>query len=315
MRKLLTVVITVLTLSTAVKAQQEPQHTMYRFNGLMFNPAYAGSRDALSLAAIYRWQWVNVPGSPQTGSFSIHSPLKNNNIALGLTFVNDRLTVNHTNKLEGTFAYRIPLGKKKNVKLSFGISAGVTNYRSKLTEVGLTQSGDSKFESNINLWLPNVGFGVYAYAPKWFVGISVPNLLANTVDKNNKVFQTGVATAHQYYHLFATGGYVFDLGKKVKFAPSILMKYVPKHAPIDFDFNANFIFIDRIWLGASYRLSDSYGFMAAVNVTKQFRIGYAYDLTVTPLSKFTTGSHEIMLGYDFDFAKKSIVNPRFVRYY
>ncbi len=297
-------------------AQQDVQYTMYRFNPLIFNPAAAGSREALSLAAAYRLQWVNVPGAPQTGSFSIHSPLQNNNIALGLTFVNDRIGVTHTNKIEGNFAYRIPLDKSKKIKLSLGISAGVMNYRAKLSEVE-TQGGaatDPSFSQNASIWIPNVGFGLYAYSQKFFIGVSVPNLLAGSY-KTNKVFQTGANTSHQYYHLYATGGYVFDLGKKVKFAPSVMMKYVPKYAPIDFDFNANFIFIDRIWIGASYRLSDSYGFMAAFNILPQLRVGYAYDLTVSSISKFTTGSHEVMLGYDFDFVNKGIVNPRYVRYF
>ncbi|MFN8308493.1 MAG: type IX secretion system membrane protein PorP/SprF [Chitinophagales bacterium] len=314
MKKFLSI-LTAVVIATGSFAQQDPQHTMYRFNGLMFNPAYAGSREALSFAAIYRWQWVNIPGAPQTGSFSVHSPLKNNNIALGLTFVNDRYTVVHTNKLEGTFAYRIPVGKSKRVKIALGISAGVTNYRASLAEVGLTESGDPKFQSNISLWMPNIGFGIYAYGQKWFVGAAVPNLLQNSLEKNGEVWKRGIADAHQYLSLNASAGYAFDLGKKVKFAPSVFMKYTPKHAPISFDFNANFIFIDRIWLGASYRLSDSYGFMAAVNITPQWRVGYAYDLTVSALSKGTTGSHEIMMGYDLDFNKKRLVNPRYVRYF
>jgi type IX secretion system PorP/SprF family membrane protein len=302
--------------SNVSMAQQEIQYTMYRFNNLLFNPAAAGSRDALTAVAAYRWQWVNVPGAPQTGSFSVHSPLQNNNIALGLTFINDRIGVTHTNKVEGNFAYRIPLDKAKKVKLSLGLSAGVVNYRAKLSEVetGGGAGSDPSFNQNASIWLPNVGFGLYAYSQKFFVGVSVPNLLAGSYNAL-KLFQTGANTSHQYYHLYASGGYVFDLGKKVKFAPSVMMKYVPKFAPIDFDFNANFIFIDRIWLGASYRLSDSYGFMAAFNVLPQLRIGYAYDLTISSLSRFTTGSHEIMLGYDFDFVNKGIVNPRYVRYF
>jgi type IX secretion system PorP/SprF family membrane protein len=303
-----------LFVSGMVSAQQDIEYTMYRFNNTIFNPACAGSRDALSATAIYRWQWINIPGAPRTGSFSIHSPLKNDHVGLGLTFTNDRLGVTQTNKIEGNFAYRIPLGKKKNVKLCFGINVGATNYRSTLSGVQ-TGNPDPNFSQNVSLWIPNVGAGVYAYSDKFFVGVSVPHILSNSLSKKNKVWETGVTDAHQYLQLYATAGYVFSLGKKVKFAPSILMKYAPKHAPIDFDFNANFIFIDRIWLGASYRLSDSYGFMAAFNVLPQLRVGYAYDLTVSPLSKFTTGSHEVMVGYDFEFKNKSIVNPRYVRYF
>jgi type IX secretion system PorP/SprF family membrane protein len=313
MKKIL--IIAFVALSFFTRAQQDPQHTMYRFNGLMFNPAYAGSREALSLNGIYRWQWVNVDGSPQTGSFSIHSPLKNNNIALGLSFVDDRYTVVRNDKIEATFAYRIPVGKKKKVKISLGIGVSATNVSAKLSQLGLTQSGDNRFQNDINLWMPNISAGVYVYSQKFFVGVSVPNILSNSLAKNGMVWERSIDSAHQYTHMFATAGYVFDLGKKVKFAPSILVKYVPKFAPVNIDFNANFIFLDRFWLGASYRLSDSYGFMTAVNITPQLRVGYAYDLTVSPISHFTTGSHEIMVGYDFDYRRSKIVNPRYVRYF
>ena len=138
-------IIAFVAVSYMSSAQQDPQHTMYRFNGLMFNPAYAGSREALSLSAIYRWQWVNVEGSPQTGSFSIHSPLKNDHIALGFSFVSDHYTVVHSDKLEGDFAYRIPVGKNKKIKISLGLGVSATNVRADLEQVGLAQPGDASF--------------------------------------------------------------------------------------------------------------------------------------------------------------------------
>jgi type IX secretion system PorP/SprF family membrane protein len=313
MRKVLIILFALVSLTS--QAQQDPQHTMYRFNGLIYNPAYAGSRDALSLVGIYRWQWVNVDGSPQTASFGIHSPLKNDHIALGLSFVADRYTVVHNDKIEGSFAYRISVGKKKKIKVSLGIGVSATNVRAALSDVGLTQGQDSRFQNNVNLWLPNISAGVYVYSQKFFIGIAVPQILSNSLTKQGRVWERSIDSAHQYTSIYATGGYVFDLGKKVKFAPSMLIKYVPKYAPVSIDFNANFIFVDRVWLGVSYRLSDSYGFMAAVNITRQLRVGYAYDLTVSPISHFTTGSHEIMAGFDFDFRNKKMVNPRYVRYF
>jgi type IX secretion system PorP/SprF family membrane protein len=281
----------------------------------MFNPAYAGSRESLSMVALYRWQWVNVPGAPQTASFAIHSPLKNDHVALGFSFVSDHYTVVHSDKLEADFAYRIPVGKQKKIKISLGLGASVTNLREDLTAVGLSQQADQSFQNNVNLWLPNITAGIHVYSEKFFIGVSVPEILSNSLSTKNEVWQRSIDSAHQYTSIYATAGYEFDLGKKVKFAPSILIKYVPKYAPISMDFNANFIFIDRLWLGVSYRLSDSYGFMVAVNITRQLRVGYAYDLTVSPISHFTMGSHEVMAGYDFDYHKKKIVNPRYMRYF
>lgn len=315
MKKILLAAI-MLTCGLMVNAQQEAAYSMYRFNGLYINPAYAGSREVISAMGIYRHQWVNVPGAPRSASGSIHSPLRNNNIALGLMYSFDKIGVNQTNDINAIFAYRIPLGKKKKVKLSFGISAGVTNYRSDLDGVATTQANDPSFAGNSqNLWIPNVGAGVYAYSDKFFVGLAVPRILASRLQGPLSIWESNDNVAKRYFHLVGSAGYVFSLGQKVRFMPSVMMKYVPKYAPIDFDFNATFIFIDRIWLGAGYRLNDSYNFMAAFNITKQFRVGYCYDLTVSPLSKHTTGTHEVMAGFDFDFNKKRIVNPRYVKYF
>jgi type IX secretion system PorP/SprF family membrane protein len=289
---------------------------MYRFNGLYLNPAYAGSHEVMNVMAIYRHQWVKMPGLPQSASFAIHSPLRNDKIGLGLIYNFDKIGVTQTHSVNADFAYRIPVGKKKKVRLCLGISAGVTNYRSDLNKVATTEPDDPNFAGNyVNRWLPNVGFGIYVYSDKFFAGVSVPHILANKLDGSNSVFSTSTAMARQYHHLLITGGYVFSIGKKVKFVPSILLKYVPVHAPITFDFNIAFIFIDRIWLGAGYRFNDSYSFMLAANVTKQLRIGYCYDLTVSSLHKYTTGTHEIMASFDFDFTKGKVVSPRHVKYF
>ncbi len=303
------------SLFTLVTAQQDAEYSMYQFNGLYINPAYSGSREAISATAVYRNQWVKMPGAPQTASVAVHSPLKNNHIGLGLIYTYDRIGVSKKNSVNASFAYRLAIGKKKKVKLSIGLSAGFTNYRADLNSVATTEANDPNFAgNNQNRWLPNFGFGVYIYSDKFFVGASLPHLLANRLNGKTSVFETSPTIARQYYHLLITGGYVFNLGKKVKFMPSVLLKYVPVHAPISFDFNATFIFIDRLWIGAAYRLNDSYNFMATANITKQLRLGYAYDLTVSSLRTYTSGSHEVVLGFDFDFRKEK-GSPQTVRYF
>lgn len=306
-----------LVLWQSLRAQQDAQYSMYRFNGLYLNPAYAGSHEVITATAMYRNQWVKMPGAPQTASVALHSPLKNERIGLGLIYTYDQIGVVKNNSLNASFAYRVPIGKKKNVKLCLGLSAGFTNYRADLNSVATTEANDPNFAgNNQNRWLPNIGFGIYIYSPKFFVGLSVPHILASRLNGKTSVFETNPDIAKQYYHLLLTGGYVFDLGKKVKFMPSVLMKYAPLHAPVSFDFNATFVFVDRLWLGAAYRLNDSYNFMAAVNITKQLRVGYAYDLTVSPLRSYTSGSHEVMLGFDFNFQRSGkVISPRHLKYF
>ncbi len=289
---------------------------MYLYNGLYLNPAYAGSRDVLNATVMYRDQWVKIPGAPQTASVGINSPLKDDRLALGILYSYDQIGVTKTNSFNADFAYRVKVGKRKDLTLSFGISAGFQNYSANLSNVATTDANDPSFEgNNQNRWLPGVGAGVYLYNNRFFTGISAPYILANRLNGKAALFATSTGIARQYQNLLITGGYVFELGKKVHFVPSVLLKYVPKYAPVTFDFNATFIFIDRVWLGASYRFSDSYDFSLAINLTKQIKIGYCYDLTVSPLSKYTTGTHEIMVGFDTWFKDKKAVAPAQVKYF
>lgn len=304
MKKPLLFVFVFLLACNGAFAQQDAQYSMYRFNGLYINPAYAGSHDALSATAIYRYQWVKMPGQPQTASVALHSPLKNSKIGLGLIYTYDRIGPAKTNSVNAQFAYRIPVGKRKDIKVCIGLSAGVANYRSDLSKVAVLDANDPNFEgNNQNRWLPNVGFGLHVYSDKFFVGVSLPHILVNKLDGKFSVFATDNNVAKQYFHLLANAGITVNCGPKVKFVPSVLIKYVPVHAPLTFDLNVAFLFVDRVWLGAGYRLKDSYNFMLAVNVYKGLRIGYAYDLTVSPLTQYTTGSHEAFIGYDLDFTK------------
>jgi type IX secretion system PorP/SprF family membrane protein len=297
-------------------AQQDPEYSMYRFNGLYLNPAYAGSHDDFSATAMYRDQWLKIPGAPQSASVALHSPLPDNHIALGLLYTYDQIGVAKTNSADACFAYRILVGRKKDIHLSFGISAGFANYRADLNSIATTDPNDPSFEGNSqNRTLFNVGTGFYTYGSNFFAGISVPNIMANKLDGSAGLFATSTGIARQYQNLLITGGYLFDVGKHVKLLPSILFIWVPEYAPLTMDFNLNLIFIDRIFVGAGYRLNDSYSFSLAVNVTKQVRVGYNYDLTVSSLSHSTTGTHEVMLGFDADVMHHKPANPARMNYF
>ncbi len=297
-------------------AQQDAEYSMYRYNGLYLNPAYAGSHDCFSATAMYRDQWVKIPGAPQSASVALHSPLPDEHIALGLLYTYDQIGVAKTNTIDASFAYRIIAGKRKSVHLSFGISAGLDNYRADLGSVPTTDPNDPSFAGNQqNRTLFNVGAGFYAYDTNFFAGISVPRILANKLDGSDALFATSTGVARQYQNLLATAGYLFNVGKHVKFIPSVLLKWVPAYAPPTMDFNLNFMFIDRLNIGLAYRLSDSYNFSLAVNVTRQLRVGYSYDLTVSPLSHYTTGTHEVMLGFDADVMHHKLANPERMIYF
>ena len=308
-------------------AQQDAEYSMYFFNGMYINPAYAGSKEVLNLSGLYRQQWVNMDGAPRSASIAVNSPLKKDQYALGLMYAYDQLGLTKTNNVYGSFAYRIKT--KGLTKISLGLQAGFMNYNlnadDAITPDG-NASGDDAFSENINLFIPNFGAGVYVYSPKYYVGFSVPHILSNSLsDKLELRTGQNQTESKQYMHYLATAGYVF--GKetaKVKFLPSVLVKYVPG-APFDADITANFIFIDRIMLGASYRLGgnrvekvgkgESIIGIAKFAASKQFEIGYAYDYTLSNLNDFNKGTHEIFLGYSFNKDMERIVTPRFISYF
>lgn len=286
------------------RSQQDAGYSLYRTNGLYLNPGYTGSREALSVVTQMRYQWVGVPGAPQTASLGVHAPLPYNAIALGVLYTYDRITRFQTHDVQAFFAYRITAGKKKDIRISIGLQAGVKNMQANLQAVEGIEA-DPVFV-NGNLWLPSAGAGVYVYSPRFFAGISCPNILANSYNrlKSSSLFTLNESIARQYHHLLFTGGYVFRIGKKVQFTPSVLVRYIPRFAPVTADFNVAFIFIDRFSAGAGYRLNDAYQFNVTGYITRQLRVGYAYDLSISALSRHSSGSHELMVGYDFYLKRK-----------
>ncbi len=299
------------------QAQQDPHYTMYMFNQMAVNPAYAGSRECLSTTLHYRNQWTGIDGSPKTISFGIHSPLNNERIALGLQVVNDKLGVSNTTNLSGIFAYRLPVTKKS--KLSLGLQATVTNYLNDLGKVTTAVgASDPTFSGvNQNLFLPNFGAGAYWYSDKAYLGVTAPHLVDNKLENKSGISQS--TAAKQFRHLFLMAGCMLKLSDVVKFKPSTVIKYAP-NSPIETDLNGSFLFYDALWLGASWRsdvstlrdkLTESVDFMAVYEINEKMRLGVSYDLTTTKLTGYTNGSYELMLGYDFKSKMDRMLTPRY----
>lgn len=337
MRKIIFSLMAILGACVTVTAQQDAEYNMYQFNGLYINPAYAGSQGVLSAMAIYRQQWAGLDGAPMTLNGSINSPLKKDQYALGLTISNDRLGLTNTFAAMGAFAYRIKV-KKGNV-ISLGVQAGAAYYQQRSTgAVSSDNNYDPVFSVNTNLWLPNVGLGIYAYGKRYFVGFSAPHLIPFSLNRKWQV-SASEAVAHEYNYYLFTAGYVF--GKeiaKVKFRPSILMKFqkgLPYNIP-NFDLNLGFLFIDRVWLLTGIRTGgEAYSILGNTKETvqpkpfniegvivgihakiiSQITVGYAYHYSLSRIRMYETGTHEVMLGYEFAYDKKRFVTPRFVSYF
>lgn len=289
--------------SLELSAQQDPQYTQYMYNTMSVNSAYAGQREVLSATALYRTQWVGIDGAPKTITFGIHSPLRNDRIGLGLNIVSDQLGPAQETSIDANFSYTIPMDEMDELKLSFGIKAGLHILDTDWSK-GIFQYPDRLFNDNLSLLSPTIGAALYLHSEKWYVGLSVPNFFKS---EHYDGIQESIAT--ERLHFFLIGGYVFNLNQTIKLKPAFLLKGV-SGAPLIADLSLNALFNDKLTLGLGYRWDDSISGLAGFQINDGLFIGYAYDLTTTGLGNYNSGSHEIMLRFELQQLGR-IISPRF----
>jgi len=295
-----------LSLAFSASAQQNAMYTQYMFNTLALNPAYAGSRNVTSATALYRNQWTGMDGAPKTGTITIDAPLDNNRFGVGLQLFTDKLGVTQTNSGAASAAYRIRMDKGT---LAFGIQGSVSQFRANYTDVFLNNPAyDPAFADNLNTVLFNVGTGVYYNSDNFYIGLSAQDLINNRLASSEP--SNGNIKNEQVMHLFLAAGVVLPLNDDFKIKPSFLIKGV-KGAPIQADLNATLWIKDVIGIGAQYRTSADLAGMVEIQATPQIRLGYSYDYSTTNLRNFNSGSHEIMIRYEFGFERGKIISPRY----
>lgn len=291
--------------SVVLFAQQDPLFSQYMFNKLAVNPAYAGSTDMVTLDALYRYQWVNIEGAPQTFSASLHSPLSNPHLGLGLNVYQDVIGPSINQGALATFSYRILF---PNAKLSFGIQGGV-KYADILWSHITTEYQDPSFNAPMkNKAVPDASFGIYFNTKKYYVGVSSKELLQNqmgVVKVNGKNEYSKLLR-----HFYGMAGAAFPISDNLVFRPSMLVKFV-QNAPAQVDLNASFLISKVFWVGASYRTEKAVSFMTEFNLSPNLRLGYSYDLWFNQLQAYNKGSHEIRLSFDFDIFKRRMLSPRY----
>lgn len=292
--------------------QQDPMYSQYMFNMLAVNPAYAGSREVLSTTLLYRRQWVGIEGAPETVTFSADMPIKKKQIGLGFNLTDDRLGIIHTTGLNLSYAYRLRVSDRG--MLSMGLQGGFTNYRADYGSVDPSQNSsyqqDVAFSGGVSEFLPNVGGGLWFATDRMYIGFSIPKLLKNEFSKYDGANSVEGFENRQNYHYFLGAGYVIGLSDVLKLKPSALLKVV-HGSPLELDVNANLWIHDAIGIGLSYRTADAMVGMIELQATPQLRVGYAYDYSITRLQNYNSGTHEIMVRYEFGFDKGKILSPRY----
>lgn len=284
-------------------AQSEPYFTQYINNQLTFNPAYAGSNNMLCAQLTSRNQWVGFNGRPVTSAFTLHSPVFNEAMGTGFSFVSDRIGPVSMSNVYLDYSYKLQVNQRSY--LSFGLKGGVDNFSFNKNEIGELASNDIVFQDVEDYLALNFGFGVYLVNPRYYLGIGIPRLLQNNIKNKN----VGLFNHNTLYYYISAGG-LFPMSDAFLYRPSFQSRLV-KGAPLSMEIMNWFIYKDFAWLGAGYRLKESVNVGLQVQVNHQIRLGYIYDYGIGKFTKYTSGTHEFSISYDFRFRKTGVINPRY----
>ena len=311
--KVLILLGVLLLICGTVVAQQDAQYTQYMFNTMTVNPAYAGSRGQLSIAALYRSQWVGLEGAPKTQTLNIQSPIRNSKLGYGVSIVNDQIGdgVVQETYFDAIISYTIDVSAEG--KLSFGLKAGGNLLNLDFTKLRNFDAEPVSSDNIENRFSPNVGVGLYYHAERFYAGLSAPNLL-QTEHFDNSQQEAGSVQflSKERINFYLITGYVFDLNGNLKFKPALLTKVVGG-APLQVDMSASFMFNEQFTFGAAYRWDAAVSAMAGFQISDQFMIGLAYDRETTDLggTQFNDGSFEVLLRYELVKSFQRLVSPRF----
>lgn len=301
-------VVLLMVISMAASAQQDAQFSQYTFNGIYINPAYAGYKRDLYMNAFYRSQWTGFDGAPRTFSLAADGAVNDNKVGLGLLVFQDKIGAQSNLSAYANYAYRVQLGDNENSRLAFGIGAGLVQNGldgTKLNAVNPDVAVPAGYQSSI---LPDARAGILYTNDSFFAGASVDNLVAHVINKNKTSTMLAPVPVPHYY---LTAGALLNVNDQTKFKPSFLIK--DDHGgPTSLDINAFMLFNDRIWIGATYRtaitlynkpnlqdnLQKANAVVGVVEIfaTERLRIGYAFDYSLTKLSSYSYGSHELSIG-------------------
>ncbi len=307
MKKIWFLLLFLFVCRTTVYSQQGPLMSHYMFNGLLLNPAYAGSKEFVSTTMLYRKQWAGIEGAPVTYNGSVHGLLKKKKLGLGALIQQDKIGVTKQTDFYGMLAYHLPVGLGK---LSIGLQAGLSNFSSEVVNLTYWDPGDKVFAYNTfsNL-LPNAGLGAYYYRDLFYAGVSAPYLISYDPNESSS-FETSVPVHRMTRRYYVTAGGIIETEKELKFKPSMLIRY-ESGAPLQYDVNLNMLINDIFWIGASYRSDESIIALFEYQISRKLRVGYSYDYTLGELGNYSSGSHELMIGYDFGFPVTKMKSPRY----
>lgn len=299
MKKLFLLITCIICYSA--KAQQDPLYAQYMLNPLVINPAYAGLNNNLNLTASYRTQWTGLEGSPKTINVNGHTSLLKNKIGVGLVLLNDKIGSISNTEINTSVSYKI---QSKEAVFSFGMQAGIQNFKTDYTELNLFDPGDNAFIGGDRGTRLNIGAGAIVKSEKFFIGFSVPRLLPSTFKNGGQEFQL------YNRHVYLMAGYVHYFNERIRLKPTVLVKGI-RGAPASVDVSCN-VNINAIHtVGVFTRNFNNYGVLVQTLLNEEIRFGYVFELPSNKSAGTQFTTHEILFGIKlaaFDKHDRSLNN-------
>ena len=301
MKRLNIIFLFLISSVVTVQAQYDPLYNQYVFNQMLINPAYAGAFDNVSITFMSRMQWTGIQGAPITNSLTAHSSIFDNKGGAGIYILNDKLGVSNNTEAFATFSYKVDFGK---AKLAMGLQGGVIQYKYNYNELNMEFVNDPSFiPTDENFIKPNFGVGLLFYSEYYYVGLSIPRIL--NIEVND-----GVKESTRYQkHFYISGGVVLPLSEIIKIKPSTLIRVVENQVSVDL--NVSVLINELVWAGIIMRNFNTFGFIAELQISDKFRIGYSLELPSTKLITNQWGTHEIMIGFDFAPFRRQVLKRRY----
>ncbi|MES2591269.1 MAG: type IX secretion system membrane protein PorP/SprF [Bacteroidota bacterium] len=288
-----------------MRAQQLPHYSNYMLNNYAMNPAVGGANPYFEAISNNRYQWIGITDAPRTYILSVNGPTKSLNMGLGGLLFTDIVGPTRRTGCYLSYAYHIKVAEK--MRVSLGISGGVLQFMVDASKITLRDPSDQVISTGIQSVLtPDFGAGIYVYSTdkKWYAGASVPQILQNKI-----VFYetTSSSLSKLATHFYMTGGYRYTLNNDLVIEPSLMVKYV-KPAPVQFDLGLRAIYRDKIWVGTAFRYLDAVSVMVGYTMQQNLTFAYSYDFTTSNIRKYSTGTHEFVIGIKF-FKSDKIERP------
>lgn len=289
--KIYILILIILGLVIIVNAQQLPQISQRTTNVMIYNPAYVGATENPEILLHYRSQWVGFTGAPATQLLSYNGKV-NDNMGLGGYLVNDITGPSRRVTFNANYAYHLEFD---NFKLSLGIAATVMQYGIDGNKITIKDQTDVSVQEGISdiAWKPDASFGTYIYSNKFFVGLSVMQLIGSKVKLYNSDFEGEIPLARHFYII---SGYHIDFEDELIFTPSFLFN-TTIGSPSQIDFNCKIDYLNKVFGSITFRYNDAVVLMGGIKIKEQFSVAYSYDIVTSNLKKYNSGSHEIILSF------------------